>query len=250
MSDELRQKTMEGWQQAKADKLERRRQNREKWAQRRDWSDDNQQTLDTGNIPQDTNGNTSASLQQLRDIMTNSGVPLFRRLDAAEVLLTYELGPAAAVGADPEQIASVSYRFLKSVVDNNSTPEALRFRALKSIVAVENARASVKSTAAEYQAKRELLCRLIVAERQSALRTAGRWAEAVNIPEHGPSTLLTSSRRRLSGQRSVAMAGCDVCGAARASQPGTQRGLPCAAACGEGQEPPRRLGKASHKRLS
>jgi hypothetical protein len=59
----------------------------------------------------------SVSLAKMRAIMADPEAPLYRRLDAAEVVLTYELGPGAAVGVDSDQIAAASYRFLKAVVE-------------------------------------------------------------------------------------------------------------------------------------
>jgi hypothetical protein len=181
MSDEFRRKTEEGWQKAKEAKAKRRAENREKWSRRRDWSSEEEHKIavDIEDTPGSSDEHVSASLRQMRAIMGDSTVALFRRLDAAEVLLSYELGPGAAVGVDPELIASTSYRFLKAVVEDSSTPEALRFRALKSIVAVENARAQAKSSAVTNAEKRELLLRLVNAERVRALRASGNWPEAV-----------------------------------------------------------------------
>jgi hypothetical protein len=174
MPEEFRRKTMEGWEKAKADKLKRRAENREKWAKRREWSDDNQHTVEA-EVSIEPNGEGSASLQQLRALMANPSVPLYRRLDCAEVILSYELGPAAAVGADPDMIAAGSYRFLKEIAATQAVPEALRFRALKSIVAVENARASITNTAANDSVKRHLWLALLNATRSARLRREGHW---------------------------------------------------------------------------
>src|SRR4051794_5256798 len=75
--------------------------------------------------PIDTAVAETGSLAKLRAIMADPGTPLYRRLDAAEVVLTYELGPGAAVGLDPDQIAVGSFRFLKAVSEAAETPEPL-----------------------------------------------------------------------------------------------------------------------------
>jgi hypothetical protein len=180
-SKAFEQALVEGWQKAKEAKAKRRAENREKWSRRRDWSSEEEHRIAVGieDTPGSSDEHASASLRQMRAIMGDSTTALFRRLDAAEVLLSYELGPGAAVGVDPELIASTSYKFLKAVVEDGSTPEALRFRALKSIVAVENARAQAKSSAATNAEKRELLRKLVNSERVRSFRAAGVWSEAV-----------------------------------------------------------------------
>jgi len=183
MSEEFKRALAEGWEKAKADKAERRRQNRENWAN---------SPQNAANRHKDTYGATapeitgeangaggSRSLAALRTIMADPNTPLHRRLDAAEVVLAFELGPGAAVGADVEQIAAGSYVFLNTVIDTPGTPEALRFRCLRMVASVENARAASKNTVAEHAAKRELLMRLVNAERVRTIRTAGTWSEAV-----------------------------------------------------------------------
>jgi hypothetical protein len=125
----------------------------------------------------------------MRAIMADPEVPLYRRLDAAEVVLTYELGPGAAVGVDPEQIAATSFRFLKTAVDAAETPEALRFRALKSIVAIENRRKSAGQGSDQFALKRELQLRLINAARRHILIEAGVWVDVVRRSERWSLTL-------------------------------------------------------------
>src|SRR5262249_13735058 len=56
----------------------------------------------------------SASLAKLRAIMLDESAPLYRRLDAADVIIDYELGPGAAVNVPPEQIASTAYQFFRA----------------------------------------------------------------------------------------------------------------------------------------
>jgi hypothetical protein len=172
----------EHWKAAKAAKEERRRANREAWASSVHNSHNrHKEDAIAANLGLEAEAETggSASLRKMRAIMANEAIPLYRRLDAAEVLLTYELGPGAAAGADPETVAAVSYRFLKLVADAAETPESLKFRALRSVVAIENQRASIKSTAVEYDAKKRLLIALCNAERGRVLRAAGAWPAVI-----------------------------------------------------------------------
>jgi hypothetical protein len=177
MNEEFRRAMAQGWEEAKKAKAKRRKANQEKWAQRRDWSDDNQHKVDVAIEANGAGG--SRSLAALRTIMADPDTPLHRRLDAAEVVLAYELGPGAAVGADVEQIAAGSYVFLNTVIDTPGTPEALRFRCLKMVASVENARAASKNTIAQDAAKRILVRNLVNAERTRAIRASGNWPEAV-----------------------------------------------------------------------
>jgi hypothetical protein len=179
MSEEFRRAMADGWEEAKKAKAERRAENRRKWSERRDWSDDNQHKIEAEvPIEPTSEAGGSRSLSKLRSLMANPSVALHRRLDAAEIILVYELGPGAAVGADPEQVAAASYRFLNVVVDDPQTPEALRFRALRSIAAVENARAAQKSNAVTNADKHALLVALVNAERSRAIRAADCWSKA------------------------------------------------------------------------
>ena len=167
-----------------AEREARRKANQERWAN--DPANANHTRLQrqaavTPAIEAEAKGdsNGSNSLQRMRDIMSDAGAPLYRRLDAAECVLTFELGPGAAAGADPDTIAATSYRFLRAAADAPETPEALKFRALKSIITVENTRAQVKNTTVEYMAKRELLVNLVNSERQRLYRQAGCWRRVV-----------------------------------------------------------------------
>jgi hypothetical protein len=179
MTPEVRQKWTEAWREARKAKDERRKANREKWAKRRDWSDDNEHRTDVAvvDIPKESGG--SDSLAELRRLMADKATPLHRRIDCAETILAFEIAPGAGVGAKVDEIAAGSFRFLKSVVDAPGSPEALRFRCLKLIAAVENARVRATSTSAVIAEKRELLRRLVNAERVRAFRAAGVWREAV-----------------------------------------------------------------------
>jgi hypothetical protein len=177
-SSHFRRALEEGWANARHAKDQRRAENRAKWSERRDWSDDNQHKVDTGTPAEpiaDDDAMTSASLKRLRRTMLDNRIPLRRRLDCAEVVLSYELGPGAAAGADPETIAAVSYQFLKLVADDPDAPEALSFRALRLVAQVENARAQVRNTAEQLYEKRALLVGLANAERRRHLLSIGKW---------------------------------------------------------------------------
>jgi hypothetical protein len=176
-SSHFRRVLEEGWANARQAKDQRRAENRRKWSERRDWSDDNQLKVETA-IPADAvddDAMTSASLKRLRRTMLDNRMPLRRRLDCAEVVLSYELGPGAAAGADPDTIAAVSYQFLKLVADDPQAPEALSFRALRLVAQVENARAQVRNTSEQLYEKRALLVGLANAERRRHLRSIGKW---------------------------------------------------------------------------
>jgi hypothetical protein len=130
--------------------------------------------------PIDDDDHGSASLRQLRALMNDGGTPLYRRLDAAEIVLSYELGPGAAVGSDPDMIAVASYRFLKMVIDDVDTPEALRFRALKCVAQVENRRSELRNNAEALYEKRAMLIGLANSERRSYLVETGQWPPAAD----------------------------------------------------------------------
>ena len=107
----------------------------------------------------------SRSLAKLRKVMADVNTPLFRRLDCCEVIIGYELAPGSIAGAsDPNAIEAGSYRFLISAADDPRTPEALRFRCLKLLVALENQRARNTNTAIENEEKHRLLIALVNAE--------------------------------------------------------------------------------------
>jgi hypothetical protein len=185
--EDLHRLTKEGWEKAQADKAQHRAENRAKWARRRDWGTEEQATAPiTLESAEEANG--SDSLQKLRRIMGDTKAPLFRRLDAAEVVLGYELAPGAAAGADPEAIAASSYSFLRAIAEAPEVPEALQFRALKCVAQVENVRSQIRSAAEQLPLKRELLVRLCNAERVRLLCEAQRWP-----PPRGAQWQLTSS---------------------------------------------------------
>jgi hypothetical protein len=169
----------ENWANARQRKDQRRKENREKWAQRRDWSDDNAHRADVAveDIPDESG--SSSSLDQLRRIMGDPSIALHRRIDAAEVLVPFEIAPGAATNVDPEQVAAKSFQFLRAVIDAKETPEALRFRALKCVAGIENARVQFKNSNVTNAVKKELLVKLINGERNKRLRQTGRWPEIV-----------------------------------------------------------------------
>jgi hypothetical protein len=179
MSEEFKRALAEGWEKAKEEKAKRRAENRERWRTRRDWSDDNKHKIAVEVEDPSGKEGVSTSLQRLRSIMADPNVALHRRLDAAEVILTFELGPGAGVGVDPDQIAAASFKFLRAVSDDATTPDALKFRALKSIVGIENARVAAKSGAEANIAKRQLVINLVNSVRSRLYREAGVWPVVV-----------------------------------------------------------------------
>jgi len=171
---------LDGWIEKRKHKEETRKANREAWASRRDWSDDRFQKPDINFQPQETpDTSSSPALTHLRAIVADPNITLYRRLNAAEVVLNFELGPGAAVGINPDTIAAQSYRFLRAVVDAPDTPEAQRFHALKLVANVENARASAKGADLDNSAKRQLLIALVNAQRSRRLRATGEWNQTV-----------------------------------------------------------------------
>jgi hypothetical protein len=177
----------ENWSEARKAKEQRRAANREAWANSPQNAANRYKDKFGAVAPEiaaEPNGEGgSGSLAQMQAIMADASTPLYRRIDAAEVVLAYELGPGAAVDSDPEQIAASSYRFLRTVVDTVETPEALRFRALKSIVAIENRRKSAGQGSEQSGSKRELQMRLVNGARRQALIDAGVWADVVRRRE-------------------------------------------------------------------
>lgn len=99
----------------------------------------------------------TSPLDKLRDIMLDPTAHLYRRLDAAELVLAYELAPGALVDVPPAEVAAISFRFLRGVAEAAETPERLRFRALKSMLAIQHKRAAAGSTTG--QAERQKLQR-------------------------------------------------------------------------------------------
>lgn len=114
-----------------------------------------------------------ASLSKMRALMLDDGASLQRRIDAAEICVEYELGPGAGVGVPPDQIASAAYQFCRAVADSDA-PEGHKFRALRMMVRIENARAK-PSSAAQTAAQKALCVDLINAARRMELIKAGRW---------------------------------------------------------------------------
>jgi hypothetical protein len=174
------QKMLDGWIEKRKHKEETRKANREAWAARRDWSDDRFQKPEINFQPQEnTEPSSSPALTHLRAIVADPQITLYRRLNAAEVVLNFELGPGAAIGVNPDTIAAQSYQFLRAVVDAQDTPEAQRFRALKLVANVENARASAKGADLDNSAKRQLLIALVNAQRARKLRLSAQWNQTV-----------------------------------------------------------------------
>jgi hypothetical protein len=183
-SEYFRQALEEGWEAAKKAKAERRRRNQEAWAAS-PLNAQNQRKQAFAAAPEIKGeakaeaDSGSASLAKLRSIMGSADIPLHRRLDAAELLVSFEVAPGSASNVDPNEVAAGSYQFLRTIVDHDDVPEPLRFRALKAIAIVENARASIKANSVTHEEKRRLLLQLANAERIAALRQAGTWQDVV-----------------------------------------------------------------------
>jgi hypothetical protein len=191
------------WSEARKAKEQRRAANREAWANSPQNAANRHKDTFGAVAPEvvaEANGEGgSVSLAQMRAIMSDTVTPLYRRLDAAEVVLSFEPGPGAAVGVDPDEIAATSYRFLKAVADAVETPEALRFRALKSIVAIENRRKSAGQGSEQSALKRELQLRLVNAERRRMLVDAGVWVDDVARHRENRSLTLNDDFKWLPG---------------------------------------------------
>lgn len=139
----------------------------------------------------------NGALGRLRAIMADQEQPLYRRIEAAETVLQYELAPASlASGPSTGEVAAGSLRFLRAAIDLPDTPDALRFRALRCVAAIENARAA-RVDGDTLAVKRELLLALVNAERRRSLIECGSWppsaagwslslADAVEWPEGWP----------------------------------------------------------------
>lgn len=189
MNEEFRRAMADGWAKAKEAKAQRRAENRERWASSPANSHNRHKSdaiapdleVEAGAEPFDKrSGGGSRALAALRQIMADPTVQLYRRVESAETILSYELGPAAlADGGDPDKIGASSYKFLRAAAENALTPEALKFRCLKAIVAVENARASVKNSAGQDFAKAKLALDIVNAEKCRQLRLDGEWSATV-----------------------------------------------------------------------
>jgi hypothetical protein len=107
--------------------------------------------------------------------MASPDMPLHRRIEAAETIIGYELGPGAAAGIEPEHLASDSYQFLRTVTETTDVPESLMFRALKAIASVENARAAIRDAGDTLTTKRQCLIDLANAERRRWLAQHNQW---------------------------------------------------------------------------
>jgi hypothetical protein len=126
----------------------------------------------------------TGAMGRLRKVMLDPAEPLYRRIDAADAILSYELAPGGAIDVPADQIAATSYLFLKAVSEDADTPEALRMRADKLLLAVENRRRSASTDGpAQHHASREFWRAMINAERREALREAGVWHRVVDLDE-------------------------------------------------------------------
>lgn len=176
-SAEFHQKMVEGWATAREAKDRRRAENRAKWStSRKDWADERSLKAE---IPVDDEAlgddRGSPALAQLRIILADIDQPLYRRVEVGEIILGYELGPGAAAGADPETVVSPAYQFFQRLIADAATPENLRLRALRQVVAVEAHRASLRNTSEQLYEKHALLAGLANAERKLAMVAAHAW---------------------------------------------------------------------------
>jgi hypothetical protein len=129
------------------------------------------------------------SIDALRDMMRNDDEDLPRRVEAAEVVLGYELPPAALVNATVEPASSEAYIFLKYLAHMQEAPSALKFRVLKALSAVESAKPrKVDPQAVEDQRRREI--RLINAARRAELQSRGLWPSPVRGWFVGPDDMI------------------------------------------------------------
>jgi len=123
--------------------------------------------------PIETAGN--GALGRLRAIMADQEQPLYRRVEAAETVLKYELAPAAlASGPSTGEVAAGSLRFLRAVVELPDTPDPIRLRALCCVAAIENARAA-RVDGDQTAAKHETWIAMVNAERRRSMIEAGAW---------------------------------------------------------------------------
>ena len=120
----------------------------------------------------------NGALGRLRAIMADAEQPLYRRVEAAETVLKYELAPAAlASGPGTGEVAAGSLRFLRAVVDLPDTPDPMRLRALCCVAAIENARAA-RIDRDQAAVKRETWIAMVNAERRRTMIETGAWPPA------------------------------------------------------------------------
>jgi hypothetical protein len=101
MNEEIRRKTMEGWQKPQKDNGRRRAENRATSLLER-------HNVATAAIPIPDDPIDGAvqtsipgSLAEMRAIMLDASKPLYRGFDAAEIVLSFALGPEPALGSTP-----------------------------------------------------------------------------------------------------------------------------------------------------
>jgi hypothetical protein len=121
----------------------------------------------------DTGG--SRSLQELKRIMRSASEPLFRRVEAAEIIAGFELPAGGAVGVNSEFVTSTAFKFLQRVTADPQTPEGIRFKSLRLVAGYENARARAVQGVEQIIKKRELQRSLCNSERRRCLLESHRW---------------------------------------------------------------------------
>jgi hypothetical protein len=128
--------------------------------------------------PPKITGIEDLSINTLRGMMRDDDEPIGRRVEAAEVVLGYELPPAALANATVEPISSEAYTFLKYIAHMQEAPSALKFRALKALSAIESTKPrKIDPQAVQDQRRREI--RLINAARRAELQSRGLWPSPI-----------------------------------------------------------------------
>lgn len=177
---------------AKAERRKLREANREAWRlARANANNDHKEAIEAAAavaIDDPAGLDDTSPLDKLRDIMLDPAAHLYRRLDAAELVLAYELAPGALVNVPPSEVAAISFRFLRGVAEAAETPERLRFRALKSMLAIQHKRAAAGSTTGQ-------------AERQKLQRRLGEAAPAMPADMQWPPSDIAAKLDKLRRKR-------------------------------------------------
>lgn len=124
--------------------------------------------------PPQITGIEDLSINVLRRMMRDDDEPIGRRVEAAEIVLGYELPPAALASATVEPVSSEAYIFLKYIAHMTEAPSALKFRALKALSAIESAKPR-KIDPQEADNRRRWQIALVNAARRVELQARGAW---------------------------------------------------------------------------
>jgi hypothetical protein len=114
------------------------------------------------------------SVDQLTAIYRSDAVAIGRRVDAAAIVMSFQVPAAGLATGGP--VLSDAYDFLKRVSITSAAPEAVRFAALKSLSTVESARprAADPDASAEHLA---MMRQWVNSTRRLALIEAGAWEQ-------------------------------------------------------------------------